>query len=233
MKIGILNTDALKPEFVAVYGEYPDMFAKLLLAVDPKLELVTYEILRDEYPQDINEVDGYVITGSKLSVYDDVPWINKLKSFVRELHAAKKKTVGICFGHQLIAEALGGKTAQAEQGWCVGVQTTTFTGDASRFGTAGSAFQLISNHKDQVQELPEGGTLLASTESCPMAMTSIGNHILSFQGHPEFSKEYARALLDMRREIFGESVYQAAVDSLQQRDNSEQVANWILEFIAD
>ena len=73
------------------------MFAGLLLAVDPQLELVTYEVVTNEYPADLDEVDAYIITGSKLSVYDDVPWINQLKDFVRDLHRAKKKIVGICF----------------------------------------------------------------------------------------------------------------------------------------
>ena len=113
MKLGILNTDAVKPEFAQKYGEYPDMFAEILIATDPQLKLVTYEVVEGEYPADINEVDGYLITGSKLSAYDDVPWINDLKDFVRVLNETKKKVIGICFGHQLVAEALGGKTEPA------------------------------------------------------------------------------------------------------------------------
>jgi GMP synthase-like glutamine amidotransferase len=134
MKIGILNADAVRPEFVAEFGEYPDMFARLLMAVDPDVEFVTYEVMSGEYPTDIDEVDAYLITGSKLSVYDDVAWINALKDFVRTLHGAKKKLIGICFGHQLVAEALGGKTRQANQGWCVGVHKAKLTVDAASYG---------------------------------------------------------------------------------------------------
>ena len=232
MKIGILNTDAVKPEFAAKFGEYPDMFAGLLLAVDPQLELVTYEVVTNEYPADLDEVDAYIITGSKLSVYDDVPWINQLKDFVRDLHRAKKKIVGICFGHQLIAEALGGKTSKAEVGWCVGVHKSTLTAEAADYGIDASDFQLLSNHQDQVQKMAVGGKLLVGTESCLIAMTAVGEHILTFQGHPEFAKPYARALLDMRREIFGETLYQKAVSSLQQETDQLQVGRWILNFIS-
>ena len=208
------------------------MFAGLLLAVDPQLELVTYEVVTNEYPADLDEVDAYIITGSKLSVYDDVPWINQLKDFVRDLHQAKKKIVGICFGHQLIAEALGGKTSKAEVGWCVGVHKSRLTAEAADYGIDASDFQLLSNHQDQVQKMAVGGKLLAGTESCPIAMTAVGEHILTFQGHPEFAKPYARALLDMRREIFGETLYQKAVSSLQQETDQLQVGRWILDFIS-
>ncbi len=232
MKIGILNTDAVRPEFVAEFGEYPDMFSRLLLSAKPDIELITYEVVNGEYPEEIDEVDAYLITGSKLSVYDDIPWINELKQFVRKLHQVKKKTIGVCFGHQLVAEALGGKTGPATQGWCVGVHRAKLTVDASAYGLADTEFQLLSNHKDQVQQLPAGGKLLASSQACPIAMIAVDDHILSLQGHAEFDKGYALALLNMRREILGESVYQTAVHSLQQDTDHPLVARWIVDFIA-
>ncbi len=232
MKIGILNADAVKAEFAAEFGEYPDMFSRLLVAVDPNTELVTYEVMNGEYPVDIDEVDAYLITGSKLSVYDDVAWISALKDFVRKLHEAKKKLVGICFGHQLVAEALGGKTRQAIQGWCVGVHRAKLTVAAKSYGPTDAEFQLLSNHQDQVEKMAVGAKLLASTAACPIAMTQVGRHILTIQGHPEFDKGYALGLLKMRREILGESVYQTAVDTLQQGTDTSQVARWILDFVA-
>ena len=232
MKLGILNTDAVKPEFAKEFGEYPDMFAEIFHGIDPGIELTTYEVVQGDYPTDIDEVDAYLITGSKLSVYDDVPWINDLKAFVRKLHSSKKKLIGICFGHQLVAESLDGKTGAADSGWCVGVHKTKFTDAAESYGIAGSEFKIPSNHKDQVLQLPTGGKLLASTESCPISAMGVENHILTFQGHPEFSKGYARALLDMRREIFGEDQYQKAVHSLENETDNSQVARWILDFVA-
>ena len=232
MKLGILNTDTVKPEFAAKHGEYPDMFAELFHLVDPDISLMTYEVVHGEYPSDIDEVDGYVITGSKLSVYDDIPWINDLKNFVRQLHSEEKKIIGICFGHQLVAEALGGKTGQAETGWCVGVHKNKFTDAAEDYGLTRSEFKIPSNHKDQVLELPPGGKLLACTETCPISAMGLGDHILTFQGHPEFSEGYARALLDMRRKIFGETHYREAINSFKNETNNSQVASWILDFIS-
>jgi GMP synthase-like glutamine amidotransferase len=231
MKLGILNTDAVKPEFAQKYGEYPDMFAEILIATDPQLKLVTYEVVEGEYPADINEVDGYLITGSKLSVYDDVPWINDLKDFVRALNETKKKVIGICFGHQLVAEALGGKTEPAVIGWCVGAHLNKATEIAKGYGIKDAEFQLPSNHKDQVTALPTGGKLLASTDACPIAAIGVGDHILTFQGHPEFGLGYATDLLNMRREIIGEVNYQTAISSLETKTDNLKVARWILEFI--
>ena len=232
MRIGILNADAVKPEFVEEFGEYPDMFAEVLLAVDPGLVLVTYEVVQGEYPSHLNEVDAYIITGSKLSVYDEVPWVLRLKEFVMELHEAKKTLIGICFGHQMIAEALGGRTSASNAGWCVGVHRITPTAHAASYGLPNGPINLRANHKDQVTQLPPGGKVLASTEACPIASMGLGEHILSFQAHPEFSERYARALLTSRREILGEELYRAAIDSLETETNNLQVARHILDFIS-
>ena len=230
MKLGILKTDTVLPELAAQFGQYPEMFARLL-DLDPTLELVSFDVINGEYPADIDDVDAYLMTGSKTSVYDEEDWIKPLISFVRELDAAKKKLVGICFGHQLIAQALGGKTTKSDQGWCVGIHTATLNDKAQRFGAKGESFKLLSSHQDQVERLADGAEILASTANCPAAMTSLGNHILTFQGHPEFDKEYARLLLDMRREILGESIYTAAISSLQQETDHDLAARWIIDFI--
>lgn len=230
MKLGILITDTVIPELAEQFGQYPEMFARLL-ALDPTLELVSFDVLNGEYPADIDDVDAYLITGSKTSVYDDEEWIKPLISFVRDLNAAKKKLVGICFGHQIIAQALGGETTKSEAGWCVGIHTATLNDKAQRFGEVGSSFKLLSSHQDQIQRLADGAEILASTSNCPAAMTVLGDHILTFQGHPEFDKKYARQLLDMRREILGESIYTAAITSLQQDTDHDLAARWIIDFI--
>ena len=126
MKIGILKTDAVRPEWVPDFGEYPDMFTALLAKADPDLEFAVYDVEEGEYPDDIDEVDAYLITGSKSSVYEEKAWIARLMDFVRELHAREKKIVGICFGHQIIAHALGGKTEKSHKGWGVGRHTHSF-----------------------------------------------------------------------------------------------------------
>ncbi|MCB9303244.1 MAG: amidotransferase [Lewinellaceae bacterium] len=117
MKIGLLECDHVAPPFRHIAGDYRDMFAAIL----PGLQLKPYDVCNGEFPENVEACDGYLCTGSKYSVYDDIDWIHRLKVFFHELYAAKKPFVGVCFGHQMMAEALGGKVAKAPVGWCVGV----------------------------------------------------------------------------------------------------------------
>ena len=150
MKIGILKTDAVRPEFVPEFGEYPDMFAALLSRVDPALEFATYDVEEGEFPDDIHAVDAYLITGSKSSVYDDKPWIKQLMQFVRELHARRKKLVGICFGHQLVARALGGHTEKSDKGWGVGAHSATFSQSPRWHDGEGHEFVAVAENEERL-----------------------------------------------------------------------------------
>lgn len=231
MKIGILKTDAVRPEWVSEFGEYPDMFVALLAREDPSLEFVTYDVEEGIYPENIDEVDAYLITGSKSSVYDDKPWIAQLIDFVRELDARKKKLVGICFGHQIVADALGGKTEKSLRGWGVGRHTHCFTEMPSWHDHQGAAFDILVSHQDQVVQNAAGAQVLASSDFCENAVVQIGEHILTFQGHPEFLSNYSREIMDFRRETIGEDVYQEGVASLEKEHEGGRVARWILNFL--
>ena len=133
MTIGILKTDTVRPEWVGRFGEYPDMFEALLRQVDPTLEFQTWDVEAGELPEELGAAEGYIITGSKSSVYDDKPWIRALEDFVRHAHLARRKVVGICFGHQLIARALGGLVDKSSDGWGCGVQGSRLS-RLGRFG---------------------------------------------------------------------------------------------------
>ncbi len=232
MKIGILKADNVRPELVDNFGEYPEMFREILLAADPNTAIISYEIMSGEYPGDIDEVDGYVITGSKLSVYDDVEWIRQLGHFIQRLHRAKKKLVGICFGHQMVAHFLGGRTEKSDNGWGVGIHRSKFTEAAPKYGEAGSSFNLVCSHQDQVIEPAPSSVVLASSDFCPFSMLQIEDHILTLQGHPEFKREFSRSLLELRREVFGESCYEQGMESLEQTTDAYQVGKWMTDFIS-
>ena len=231
MRIGILNTDTLKTEFDTKYGQYPAMFSKVLMHAEPKIKIYSYEVQNGEYPDELDECDAYLITGSKVSAYDDLPWIIELKNFIRTLHQHQKKLVGICFGHQLIAEALGGSVERATEGWNVGIHAATLKKNTVLFGSAEQEFNLIYNHQDQVVKIPRESKLLASSRTCTVAMLAIENHILSFQGHIEFDVAYAKDLLQMRRSILGEDKYLKACKSLDAIPQDLKVIDWILNFI--
>jgi len=231
MKLGILKTDTVLPEWVPEYGEYPDMFITLLGRLDPSLEFVVYDVEHGEYPADIDEVDGYLITGSKSSVYDDKPWIHRLMAFVRELHARRKKLVGICFGHQLGAQALGGKTVKSPKGWGVGCQTHHFYRRPPWHDGGDADLHILVSHQDQVVENAPGAEVLAGSEFCENAVVQVGDDILTFQGHPEFVPGYAREIMELREEGIGEEVYRKGMASLSQPAEGERVGRWILNFL--
>ena len=201
MKLGILKTDAVRPEWVPEFGEYPDMFIALLARQNPDLEFVVYDVEEGEYPGDIDEVDAYLITGSKSSVYEDKPWIHALIDFVRELDRRRKKIIGICFGHQLVAQALGGRTEKSPKGWGVGLHTHQFSDLPEWHDQGEPGFDILVSHQDQVVENAVGASVLAGSDFCENAVCQIGEHILTFQGHPEFLPEYSREIIDFRREM--------------------------------
>ncbi|GHD34333.1 glutamine amidotransferase-related protein [Halioglobus pacificus] len=233
MKLGILKTDAVLPKWVPEFGEYPDMFVALLGRIDPDLEFAVYDVEEGEYPAEIDEVDAYLITGSKSSVYEDKPWIHRLIEFVRELDARKKKIVGICFGHQLVAQALGGLTEKSPKGWGVGLHTHEFDSSPDWHDGGSAAFKVLVSHQDQVVRNAEGGQTLAGSEFCENAVVQVGDHILTFQGHPEFLPAYSREIMDYRREMIGESTYEKGQASLAVDPEGERIGCWILSFLKD
>ncbi|MFT4767053.1 MAG: GMP synthase-like glutamine amidotransferase [Glaciecola sp.] len=231
MKVGILKTDAVREEWVGDFGEYPDMFAKLLGSRDSGLEFVTHDVRLGEYPDDIDDVDAYLMTGSRHGVYDDLPWIEPLMSFVKELDARRKKLVGICFGHQLIAQALGGRAEKASAGWGVGMHHHRFAQRPDWFDDGELEFPILVTHQDQVTVNATGAKVLAGSDFCPNAVCQIGEHILTMQGHPEFVNDYSRAIMEFRREILTEPVYQSGIASLSEQPATERMAAWILQFL--
>lgn len=231
MKIAILKADTVRPELAAHHGEYPAMFKSLLRQVDPTIEFSTYDVEHQQYPRSTDGVDAWLLTGSKASVYDDEAWIGELKQFVRRLHQEQRTLIGICFGHQLIAQALGGSSEKAAVGWGVGIHNARWMKAPQWIANPGDGFNLLVSHQDQVSVPAPGSQVLAGSEFCPVAMCQLGDHILSLQGHPEFEPEYARALMNTRRERLGEDTYQRGIATLDQASDQRQVAQWIVDFI--
>jgi len=232
MKLGILRTDTVRPEWAATYGEYPDMFEALLGSLDPSLTFATWHVEAGEFPASVDEADAWLITGSKFSVYEDLPWIHRLLAFIRELHAAGKPLVGICFGHQAVAQALGGEVRKSAKGWGVGLHRHAFSEEAPAWFDGGErGFRVLVSHQDQVERPAPGTAVLAGSEFCENAVCQIGEHILTFQGHPEFVPGYAEAIMNFRREIIGEDVYEAGMASLAEAPERERIGRWILAFL--
>ncbi len=231
MHIGILQADRVDPEHRARFGDYPAMFADTLsVGMEDEATFEFFDVRRERYPRRIKDCDGYLITGSRASVYDDDPWIARLIGFVRELYDAGTRTVGICFGHQLIAQALGGAVGRAPGGWGVGVHTWRVVRQESWMRPALREFRLLASHQDQVESPPPDARLLASSTFCPNAAFAVGDHMLAVQGHPEFTKAYAEFLMRRRRPLLG-AAFEPGLRSLDQPTDAGVIAVWIAQFL--
>jgi len=227
MRIGILLADRVLPEYRAAFGDYQSMFAATLGAAGVVFD--GFDVQAGRYPQRLADCDGYVITGSRFSVYDKDAWVVRLAAFVRELHRARTPTVGICFGHQMIAHALGGETTRAT-GWGVGVHAWDVLSQEPWMRPPLPRLRLLASHQDQVRALPPGARPLATSAFCRHAGFTLGDHMLAWQGHPEFPKGYAAALMRSRQAILGDA-FKPGLRSLRQATDEGVVAGWIVRFL--
>jgi len=175
MRLGVL-TCGPAPEIVAAHhGEYLGWFDALL--APHGFELVEWDVENLSFPSSPDDADAWLITGSKHGAYEDHAFIAPLEAFIRDLHAAKAPMVGICFGHQIIATALGGRVEKFEGGWNFGRKRYAVDG-------LGEVY-LNACHQDQVLDLPGGAEVIASNEGCRIAGFRIGAHCVTLQPHPE------------------------------------------------
>ncbi|KTD67325.1 MULTISPECIES: glutamine amidotransferase-related protein [Legionella] len=231
MNIGILQCDQVETELVATYGTYQDMYIKLLQQVASNLTFTVYDVRCDELPSHLDAADAYIITGSRHGVNDGFPWITGLEEFVLRLHEANKKVIGICFGHQLIAKALGGQVIKSPKGWGVGMSVNKMTQRKAWMSPSLNQLNLIVSHQDQVLVLPSEAEVLAASDFCPFYMLQIRDNLLTVQGHPEFSKVYSQALIEMRKNRLGEELVECGLKSLQQPCDDAVFAQWIVNFL--
>lgn len=231
MKIGLLECDHVLERFRHIAGDYRDMFTSLFECHAPDLTLQFFDACSGQFPASVDACDAYLTTGSRFSAYDDVDWIHSLKDFVRRLRVADKPFIGVCFGHQILAEALGGKVAKAEQGWGVGVHNIEIGHNDAWMRPERRDCALQFMHQDQVVRLPESGVTLGDSDHCPVAMFRVGETMLGIQAHPEFTKDYSEALILDRVERIGEAKARAALSSLDQATDEAAVAMWFVEFL--
>lgn len=231
MKIGLLECDHVRDELKYIAGDYRQMFPALFLQVAPNWEFVFYDVCNGHFPDTVNECEAYICTGSKNSVYDDEEWIDCLKDFVRTIYQFNKIFIGVCFGHQILGEALGGKVQKSAVGWCVGVHSFKTLQLENWMDPAYSVFNLLMMCQDQVIQLPPKSTLLAQTSDCNHAMFSVGNKMLGIQAHPEFPKEYNQALMELRVERIGPAKVEFGIASLELPTHELEVAGWIRKFV--
>lgn len=221
LRIGILQTGRAPDDLKTRHGDYDAMFRRLLDGRGFSFE--TYPVLDGVLPGHVNEADGWLITGSRHGVYEPHPWIAPLEAFLRDAYAQGVPLVGICFGHQILAQALGGRVEKFVGGWSAGVESYRFDGEPCEI-------PLVAWHQDQVVEKPPGAEVIATSAFCRYAGLAYGRRAMSFQAHPEFDLDFGRDLLAARADLLPQEVAQRALASLHRAPTSEPIAAMISNF---
>ncbi|MBL8561222.1 MAG: type 1 glutamine amidotransferase [Gemmobacter sp.] len=220
MLIGILQTGEAPANLAPTSGDYPDMFQQLL--ADQGFTFRTWRVLDNQFPASVTECDGWLLTGSRFGAYEDHPFIPPLEAFIREAYAAAIPMVGICFGHQIIAQALGGKVEKFSKGWSVGPTDYDFNGETLR---------LNAWHQDQVTRRPETATVAACSDFCENAALVYGDRIFTVQAHPEFQSDFVDGLMATRgKGVVPDALMEAARARLDQPVDAPILARRIADF---
>ena len=234
MKIGILECDDIAPQLKDKFVPYPEMFKTLLREVDESLSFHDFAVHKGEMPLSIDSCDAYLITGSKAGVYEPLDWIAALEGFIKALDREQRKLVGICFGHQLMSQVLGGTVGKSDKGWGVGLSVNQVVAKKYWMQPYSDHLDLLVSHQDQVIELPPGAEVLASSDFCPNYLIQYNDHFMSVQGHPEFSKALSRALMDLRRgDVVPEERVVEGIESLAGESQGLLMMQWLVNFLRD
>lgn len=230
MKIGILAAGRPPRALIPAFGDYVSMFEHLL---DGRgYEWASYDVPAGDYPKRPEACDAYLVTGAAAGVYDSDPWIADLLQFLRAARG-RAKLVGVCFGHQAMAQAFGGEVRKSDKGWGIGLHQYDVA-DHPPWMDASPTFSLSASHQDQVIQLPPAATVLAGSAFCPNGMLDYGDGTsISCQLHPEFAPAYSIALIEGRKgQRYPEAQADAAVESLHRPDDHAKFADWVARFLA-
>ena len=231
INLGLLLCDHVPESLAPRFKDYPKMYETAFAVLDNDISWKVFDVCRGELPTVLGDLDGYVVSGSRQSVNDDISWISELSAFLNELRKTQIPTVGICFGHQLIAKVYGGTVDLSNTGWGVGCKSFNVLESRDWMTGVGINFIVPAFHQEQVVVLPNNSITLASTNYCNHFLVEYDDSTLGIQGHPEFERNYISALLDDRVAALSPEITAEAVKSLNLKPDSVLIRRWIKEFI--
>ncbi len=222
MHIAILLTNTDESAFAQRHPGDGDKFRALLAPLRPDWRFTDYSVKDGQFPAARDDIDGVIITGSPASVHDAAPWIARLADLIRDMAARSVPMFGACFGHQAIAQALGGRVERNPQGWVFGAVKTAMDGIGP--------IRLYAAHNEQVTALPVGARTTGSTSGCAIASFAIGTRVMTTQYHPEMSPGFIAALTDELADKLPPDVTVQARASLAQPAETDRIAAAIVRF---
>lgn len=236
MKIGVLRTGPVADELVEGFGEYDRVFADYLGPSNPDFSFHGWCVYEGDLPTAPGEADAWIISGSKFGVYEDHDWIEPLKAFIRQVADSQTPLIGICFGHQIMAEALGGRAIKFQGGWGIGRHIYQTRNMPSWMPETPSEIAIHAIHQDQVVQRPADATPIAGNSFCENAALIYGDpevpYAISIQPHPEFSDKFVKDLIAVRTATFPKHLRDQALSDMGQPLDREWASDWIAQFLS-
>ncbi|PMJ98134.1 hypothetical protein [Vibrio sp. 10N.261.55.A7] len=227
MKVGILIAGDTPVQLSGKFPSFAQMMEQMFPVRLPQASFTHFNVKDDEFPDDVLSMDAWIITGSVRSANDELPWMLKLERFIQEVASKRVRMIGICFGHQLIAKALGGTVEKHPQGWGVGLHEYHWQNEPET-----QCVRLPAFHQDQVTQAPASAKRVMTSSFCKNAALVYDDVIFTCQFHPEFSKDFEQALLALFSDIIPTPTVDAANQSLVNHpSDNDVVVDWIGKFL--
>ncbi len=233
MKLTIIQTGDVPGPLRPRFGAYPPMFRRMFDEAGHGFDYDTIPVFEGAALPDPAGLEGILITGSAAGVYEDHAWLPPLRAFVRKAYAAGTPMLGVCFGHQLMADALGGDVRKSEKGWGLGRHTYDVKSRPGFLASDLPALSIACSHQDQVIVAPPEAEVFLGSDFTPNAGLVYRNgRAVSLQPHPEFHDDYTLALAELRRGRAPDHIIDAAVASVATPSHSREVAGWLGNFFS-